>query len=279
MQTLSFGAAHMIKNFAVVCAVAAMTGFAHAQAPPTPHALPTKGLHWLRKPNGSDIAAVYPQRAIDETLSGRILIECQVTAQGRMSACTVLNETPINYGFGDAALKLSRGFVLDPKATYDVPLEGGVIALPIILVAPYRSAPLGNDTVGEPAALITVGKGRNAQPCPTSDKVGLSCVFHSFAWDQTPDLLQAAPLVRAAVGEAEISALVCGGIQDRHLADCLAVAGASPQQETSMRGLIALMTPPAQALDKTPMTDGEVLIQFHWPVLRQVVDRSILTRR
>ncbi len=273
----------MIKIFATLCAAIAMTGPAHAQAPtpmPTaPHALPTKGLHWLRKPTGSDIAAVYPQRAIDETLSGRILIECQVTAQGRMSACIVLNETPVNYGFGDAALKLSRGFVLDPKAAYDSPLEGGVIALPIVLVAPGKAAPLGNDLPGEPAVLITVAKGKTGQPCPTSDRTGMLCVFHSFSWDQRPDLPQAAPFVRAATGAADITAIVCGKVQDQRLVDCVTDPTASPQQAAAMRGLIALMAPPAQALDKTPMADGDVMVQFHWPTLRQTVDNSILTRR
>jgi TonB family protein len=269
----------MIKIFALSCAAVAITSSVHAQTPTPPHALPTKGLHWLHKPTADDIEAVYPERAIDATLSGRVLIECQATAQGRMSACTVLNETPTGYGFGDAALKLSRGFVLDPKASYGGPLEGGVVALPIVMMAPGKAPPLGNDLAGEPAVLITVTKGKTGQPCPTSDKTGLLCVFHGFAWDQQPNLPQAAPFVRNAVGAAPVTAMVCGKIQDQHLADCVADPAASPRQVAAMRGLIALMTPPAQALDKTPMTTGDVMVQFHWPALRQTVDRSILTRR
>ena len=269
----------MLKILAPLLAALVASGAAHAQTAPALHALPDEGLRWLSKPNGRDIAEAYPRKAINQEVSGRIVLECETGAAGNMSGCTVLSETPSDFGFGDAALKLSRRFRLDPKQPDGIVLEGGVIMVPIILIAPGCAAPLAIDLPGEPAMLITFTQQKGGFPCRTTAAPAQRCVGHPFAWDKRPTLQEAAPLVRGAVGSQEVTSLTCVATADQRLVNCAAGSEPSPQQDAAMRGLIALMTPPALARDKTPMAGGSVMVEFHWPALRQTLDISVLTRR
>jgi TonB family protein len=283
MDEVSSGDAAMFKTFVVLgatlCAVLAFGGAAHAQTSSPLHALPIKGLHWLRKPSGEDIAAAYPQRAKDQAVSGRILLECQTTAGGSFSSCTILSVAPDDFGFGEAALKLSRLFRLDPKQD-GVVLEGGVIQIPIILLAPGgKPAPLATALAGDPAVLITLAQGKEGFPCATPNAPAQRCVGHPFAWDARPTLEETAALVRGATGDHEVTSLTCIATPEQRLANCAAGGEPSSQQDVAMRGLVALMTPPVLALDKTPMANGSVMVEFHWPALRQTLDISVLTRR
>ena len=49
-------------------------------------------------------------------ISGRTTIKCTVTASGSLTDCSVTAETPPDYGFGDAALKLTRLFKVRPSS-------------------------------------------------------------------------------------------------------------------------------------------------------------------
>ena len=69
---------------------------------------------WVRKPNGEDLARVYPQAAIRKNESGRATIECKVAETGALTDCRTLEDTPPGDGFGDAALKLAERFTMRP---------------------------------------------------------------------------------------------------------------------------------------------------------------------
>ena len=46
---------------------------------------------------------------------------CRVSAQGVVADCRILSETPDAYGFGEAALKLTRYFRMTPRPSAAVP--------------------------------------------------------------------------------------------------------------------------------------------------------------
>lgn len=49
----------------------------------------------------------YPQRALDRLIGGRALMECGFNAAGEIQTSQVIEEEPVRYGFGDAALNIA----------------------------------------------------------------------------------------------------------------------------------------------------------------------------
>lgn len=91
---------------------------------------------WAHRPTGEDMARYYPDRAQRMEVAGRATISCVVNARGALEACSIVSEDPADYGFGEAALKLSRLFRMKPTTLDGTPSDGGVITLPIIFQVP-----------------------------------------------------------------------------------------------------------------------------------------------
>lgn len=78
----------------------------------------------------------YPDRARRLEIEGRVLLECEVLETGLMSECVVLEETPPDYGFGAAALKMSRLFKMKPMTRDGVPVAGAKVKIPLVFRPP-----------------------------------------------------------------------------------------------------------------------------------------------
>jgi protein TonB len=86
---------------------------------------------WVRKPTLDQVTRAYPDRAVRRGVSGEVMLSCQVTSRGTAQSCTVLTETPEDFGFGEAALKLSRYFLLRPMTRDGRTTENGVVTIPV----------------------------------------------------------------------------------------------------------------------------------------------------
>lgn len=86
---------------------------------------------WSSRPTAEDMERFYPERAKRLDQSGRATLQCRITAKGSVADCSVLAEDPMGYGFGEAALKLSKLFRMKPKLQDGQAVEGAAVKIPI----------------------------------------------------------------------------------------------------------------------------------------------------
>lgn len=107
---------------------------AGASAAPRPAPPPTQDARpaaitapvWVQPP-----APSFPAEAVEAGLSeGRVTVSCAAMADGRLSACTVLNETPEGAGFGPAAVEAMRSARVSPS-TIDSAASGARVTFTV----------------------------------------------------------------------------------------------------------------------------------------------------
>ncbi|WP_165184207.1 TonB family protein [Caulobacter soli] len=86
---------------------------------------------WVRKPTAEALATAFPTKALKTARAGKAVIQCQVTIEGFLDRCKVLTESPVDFGFGAAALQLAPQFKLSPKIRGGKPVAGGEVTIPI----------------------------------------------------------------------------------------------------------------------------------------------------
>ena len=75
---------------------------------------------WVRRPR--DLARYYPPRALERGMEARVVMDCAVSVQGMLN-CSVVSETPENWGFGEAARRISRDYQMVPATRDGMPIE------------------------------------------------------------------------------------------------------------------------------------------------------------
>lgn len=98
------------------------------QASPAPAQV--TGAKWLQRPGAREIDRYYPSRAAERGMEGRVLLNCTVNADGTIN-CVVASETPEGWGFGTAAMQVSRYFKMAPLTVNGDATSGGTIDVPL----------------------------------------------------------------------------------------------------------------------------------------------------
>ena len=68
---------------------------------------------------------IWPTKAYDHDISGRVVLACRINARGFAQSCDVASEAPLNMGFGEAALELQPSLRVAPPAS--LPPSGSVV--------------------------------------------------------------------------------------------------------------------------------------------------------
>ena len=110
--------------------VVVLGGGAAAQAPAT-DALPgdaerIRDVVW-RAPAGAQLKSYYPAEALEFGLGGWVTARCTADADGRLKDCTLAQEHPKGFGFGEAALKAAPLFQAEPASLQGVPVRGKAV--------------------------------------------------------------------------------------------------------------------------------------------------------
>lgn len=82
--------------------------------------LGVSGLAWAQQESGE----YYPALAAQQGMGGTVTLDCLVNEAGRV-ACQVVEEAPLYWEFGDAALEVSRRWRVDLRTTTGQPTAGG----------------------------------------------------------------------------------------------------------------------------------------------------------
>jgi len=131
-----------MRGILILATALALGGEAQAGPSPSSTLVPAPRRHViippdiLTPPSDLDMEAAYPPGASANDVGGYVQMGCLVTAGGLLTSCTIVEETPPDMGFGEAALSLASKYKMKPMTFDGQPISGARVTIPIRFVAP-----------------------------------------------------------------------------------------------------------------------------------------------
>ena len=261
---------HMHRTIATISLfMASATLAVHATAQSAPAAESTHGYKWKVQAIDEDFDRYYPDLAQYKARTGVALLGCGVEPDGHLSDCKVYVEEPRGFGFGAAAVALSRKLQLEPgtfERSLPVPNR---IAIPITFDFNDGVRQHTSFFYGAPAAYLTGGPLKST---PTPD-AGMSCytgpssgrcAFHSLTWANSPEMM-ASMLSVLKVGKTQgMDVAICSVSADRSLIGCKVT---SQEAKALLDAYLPTYKAPLKADDGVAIGNGLIAIEMDWKAL------------
>ena len=91
---------------------------------------------WISRPTPEQVGRLYPERAADRGITGTATLWCGIRANGSMTDCQVVDESPAGWRFGSAALSMAQYFKISPKTVDGKAVEGSRVRIPVVFSLP-----------------------------------------------------------------------------------------------------------------------------------------------
>lgn len=148
---------------------------------PTPIVLPLEGVRtnpdWLAKPNGDDLEREYPTLAVIMQIGGGATMTCVARPNGRLDGCKIANEYPAGLGFGNAALRSSKYFLMKPAKLDGVAVTSEV-TVPMRFQTQVSEVPASPTTGQGPTSPAALATARRVVALESMKSAGLVDVDH-----------------------------------------------------------------------------------------------------
>lgn len=159
---------------------------------------------WVRKPSPEEFEAAFPRKALEQGVSGRVVLKCTTSVDLSLKDCLIQSEEPAGYGLGAAALQLSHAAKVEPGMWHGQ-YQTGPLEVPfsfVVTPAPSTSVPTPSGLVTEPPI---ADPSADLPPPPSPSEPEALAQPHTHVAAPLPAI---APTANQVMGAVIVSALV-----------------------------------------------------------------------
>jgi len=185
-----------------------------------------------RAASADELSRYFPDKALRADTAGTVVLKCQVKLNHTLENCEVISESPVGFGFGDAAIKVAANLRVSPRVV---------------------------DGVAQDASLFSTRINFSYPKTPDSSTGASAYYMLTAEWAKrpTPEQVQAAYPAKAGV-QGGVATMICHAHDDGSVGECV-VANEAPIGQGFGEAALTL-APLFQTNRSIKAPDGETLL-------------------
>lgn len=213
-------------------------------------------------PPPSKLGYYFPERSARLRVSGRALLDCGVSAEGKLTNCKAVATAPVGWEFNLAAERLAKAEPMQVKQ----PPPNGQVYLPLVFNAYDAPVPDKADLLVDQSIQLTPARMGKA-PCPSATDPGQTCNARALPWAAKASLDQMAAILAAGAPAEGITQAHCRQDAAGGLTSCELRGVRNEQAVAALNRILAVYRPEA-GKESGP---GEILVTIDWARLPKVI--------